>query len=221
MCGRYSLVESPVVKALMSSVGLADTVNLRFSQDCAPGNLVSIIVEESGERRVKDAIWHLYLNYLNGEWKLDKRYWSINSRYDKLPKKWEYRHSRCLIPATAFVESQKGRAPHLLEFGKAFVFGGLKKEWHDQESGSSATSTSIITLPGHDKLVNIHESAFPLILDDEDKHTIDAWLDPGFQDIRAFDDLLKPRIRWNMKATPINKASQKIPAGESFKIAAD
>lgn len=206
----------------MLSIGLPpDTVGLKFGIH-SPGSMVSIVSEFTGERRIHDAKWHLYLIYQNGEWKLMPKYWSINTRADKLAKKSEYRHSRCLIPATAFVESQNGKHPHLLEFiDRAFVFGGLMKQWHDKASGNDILSCSIITLPGHEKLADIHEKSLPLILDNEDTETINAWLDPGFSNTQAFADLLNARLRWDMQATPIDKSTKQHPIAKPFIIKKD
>ena len=220
MCGRYNVIDSPEVKTLMDVLRI-QLGNMRYSPDCAPNNELSIIVDRDGGRQIIDSRWHLFQVYNNG-WKMHPKYWSINTRYDKLPKRPEYKRSRCLIPASKFVESQEGKNPHLLEFkDRAFVFGGLYKYWVDKETGDSVISNSLITLPGHPKLANIHKQAFPLIMDVEDTETIDKWLDPEFKDVDTFNELLEPVIRWDMIATPINKSSQKVSIGESFVIPAD
>lgn len=222
MCGLFNLHDNPAVRALMLSIGLPpDTVGLKFGIH-SPGDKVSIVSEFFGERQLLEAKWHLYLVHQDGEWKFMPKYWSINTRADKLAKKAEYRHARILIPATAFVESQNGKHPHLLEFvDRAFVFGGLMKHWRDKASGDEILSCSIITLPGHEKLANIHEKSLPLILDHEDTASIDAWLDPQFTDTDAFADLLNTRLRWDMRATPINKSTKQEPIAKPFIIKKD
>ena len=212
MCGRFNLTESPLVQALLIELGLEDLVDverMRFNDDCAPLNPISIVTHQG----IEDAIWHLYLIPENGKWKPKPKNWSINSRADKLHRRPEYRTQRCLIPATGFVESQSGKYPHQLEFpGKGFFFGGLYKRYEDAEAGP-ITSTTIITLPGHHKLEHIHRKAFPLIMPTDSK-VISKWLDPEFGNTHAFEDLLTPNIRWNMTATPIDKASTKVKIGE-------
>ncbi len=220
MCGRYNVIDSPEVHKLLDVLGVRPGT-MRYREDCAPNNELSIIVERNGERQLINSRWHLFQVYDNG-WKMHPEYWSINTRYDKLPGRPEYKRSRCLIPASKFVESQRGQNPHLLEFkDRAIVFGGLYKYWVDNETGDSVISNSLITLPGHPKLENIHKQAFPLIMDTEDTEMIDKWLDPDYQDVDSFNDLLEPVIRWDMTATPVNKSSQKVPVRTSFVIAAD
>lgn len=224
MCGRYNLLDSPAVQTLLIESGLNDLVNwrnLRFNPDCAPVSPVSIITQ-STQIRIEEAIWHLYLTLDKDttSWIPTPKYFSINSRSDKLHSRPEWRSQRCLIPATAFVESQNGRSPHLLEFpDRAFFFGGLYKRYDDSEAGP-VTSTTIITLPGHRKIKHINEKAFPLILPD-DPDVITKWLDPNFFNTTEFSSLLMPNIRWPMTATPIEKASEKNRIGASEPIQPD
>ncbi len=167
--------------------------------------------------QVKDATWWLYLKQTDAGLKPHPDYFSVNTNYAKLTRKPEYKTSRCIIPASAFVESQDGKNPHLLEpaDGSAIAFGGLWKEWLDKVSGELVWSASIITLPGHPVLENIHRKSMPLWLPET---VYGAWLDPSNKDITSFSPLLEPALRVDLKATPINKAPLKQPVGESFII---
>ncbi len=104
---------------------------LRYGNDFGPGSTISIVVERDNTRQARDAIWWLYLQQTGQGLKPHKDYFSVNTRYDKLPKKAEYRKSRCIVPATAFVESQDGKRPHLLEpaHGNRHDAGSTKVEW--------------------------------------------------------------------------------------------
>lgn len=213
MCGRYNIIDSPAVQALLTQVGIdIDPRHLRMNNDCAPMQPVQIVRNIGMGAELVDAIWHFYLVADGDRWKPRPKAWSINSRSDKLDTRPEYKTQRCLLPATGFVESQSGKRPHLLRFpGRAFFFGGLYKEYHHPTAGS-VTSTTIITLPGHAKIEHIHRQAFPLILPDTPE-VIQHWLDPEFKDTQAFTDLLTPVIRWEMTAELIDKASTKRPLG--------
>ena len=56
MCGRYNIVDSLEVRALLTMLGVDLGKGFRFSPDIAPGATVSIIREVDGERIVSDAI---------------------------------------------------------------------------------------------------------------------------------------------------------------------
>ena len=110
MCGRFNLIDSPEVRSLCDSLGV-QIPNSCISQDIAPGGQIAVIYESrSGlakKRRVSQAIWWLFLD--RKTLKPDYRYASFNSRSDKLHKPQgisyiPYRESRCIIPASAFVE---------------------------------------------------------------------------------------------------------------------
>lgn len=216
MCTNFALIKSNGAADLTRRLGVDDN-QLRYNRDIRPGSRISIVVERDGERSVKDATWWLYLKQTDTGLKPHPDYFSVNTNYAKLERKAEYRTSRCIIPASAFVESQGGKNPHLLEpaDGSAIAFGGLWKEWLDKVSGELVWSASIITLPGHPALENIHRKSTPLWLPDS---AYGPWLDPSNQQISSFALLLEPALRVNLKATPINKATQKQPVGDSFII---
>ncbi len=121
------------------------------------------------------------------------------------------------MPATAFVESQDGKNPHLLEpaDGSAIAFGGLYKEWADKVTGEVMYSASIITLKGLPALKDIHRKSVPLWLPDD---AFEQWLDSDVTDTAVFDELLLPALRTPLKATPIDKTMSKIPVGPPVEI---
>lgn len=90
----------------------------------------------------------------------------------------------------------------------------------NQETGETATGTSIITLPPPPEWKAIHPKSMPLLLPIKDKPTLDAWLDPEIQDVERFDWLLQPQIRVDQVLTPIGRPSQWDEQGEPFRIQA-
>lgn len=216
MCTNFVLIKRDGTATLADRL-MVDQDEFLFSRDIAPGAKISVVVERDGRRQVKTAIWWFYLQQSETGFKPHKNYFSVNTNYAKLKKRPEYRLSRCIIPATGFVESQDGKRPHLLltKDGTAIAFGGLWKEWIDEASGEVTCSASIITLPGHPALENIHRKSTPLWLPDE---AYDQWLDPNITDTTVFDDLLKPALRTDLTATPIDKARSKQPIAEPFTI---
>jgi putative SOS response-associated peptidase YedK len=223
MCGRYKAGKTPGLIALAETLDVS-LDGFLFNDDCCPAAPISIIVEPEGERSVKDAIWHLYLEQTDKGLKAHKKYFSINTRYDKLNKKLEYKASRCIILATAFVESKESSSPYLLSpaDGRALAFGGLYKTWVDKTTGEIVHSASMITVPGHPAplMQNIHDKAFPLWLP-YDTSVMERWLNYGVNETAEFDCLLTPRLHTDLKAVPIDKASKKNPVGDPIFIPAD
>lgn len=221
MCGRYNVIDSPEVRQLMDSVGV-ELGNMHWSRDVSPASRISIVRETEQGRELHDAIWWLLLDR---DTLKPSKYTSFNTRSDKLntPRSAgyrSYRQSRCIIPASAFIEGLGDKQTyHKIELdGQAIAFGGLYQEYLNRETGETATGASIITLPPPPQWKAIHPKSMPLLLPTEDVATLDAWLDPDVQDVERFDWLLKPQIRVDQLLTPINKPSQWDEKGDTFRI---
>lgn len=213
MCGRMNLIDSPEIQYLMEVLGV-ELYPIHNKPDIAPGSIIQIIHERDGERRLSDAIWWLFLD--STTLKPNYKYSSFNSRSDKLNSKSAiaykpYRESRCIIPASAFVEGLGDKKTyHKISIeGSAIAFGGLYKEFIDPTTGESVYSASVITLPPPlPEWEDIHPKSMPLILPFENKEIIDQWLDPSFSDVDQFSDLLEPKIQGTQRITKIAKASK-------------
>jgi putative SOS response-associated peptidase YedK len=220
MCTNFALIKTDGTAELASRL-LVDAAAFRYHNDFRPGSTISIVTSgvagETQQRQVLSATWWLYLKQTDAGLKPHRDYFSVNTNYRKLPNKPEYRTSRCIVPASAFVESQAGKRPHLLtpSGGSGIAFGGLYKEWTDRTTGEIVWSASIITLPGHPALENIHRKSTPLWLPAD---AYDSWLSPHVTDTSVFDELLKPALQTDLVATPIDKAGSKQPIAESFTI---
>lgn len=216
MCVEYSHTKIKGTQLFTKRLGL-DVDAFRFGPSFGPGSTISIVTGGQDDNMVRDAIWWLYLEQTDSGLKPHKKYFSVNTRYDKLEKKPEYKTHRCIVPASAIVESQDGKNPHLLEpaDGSVMALGGLWKEWVDKVSGEVVNSASVITVPGHPALEDIHRKSMPLWLPED---AFDQWLDPGMTDIRVFGDLLQADFQEDLKATPIDRARQKNPIGKPFII---
>jgi len=218
MCGRFNLL--PDSKTASLSSRLQARGELRYAPDLAPGAQVSII-HGAPERRISTATWWLLLDPDTG--KPNYRYPSFNSRYDKLntPRSlaWQpYRHSRCIIPASAFVEGLGDQQTyHKIELeDRALAFGGLFRTLIKPDTGELVYSTSIITLPPLDKWRRIHPKSMPLLLDVENDALVERWLDPAFTRVDAFAALLHPVLQWPQRITPIDRPGKWNPVGDSF-----
>lgn len=216
MCTNFAVIKRPGITTLAHRLKVNEQEFI-YSPDFRPGATISMVVERGGERHVRPAIWWLYLQQTDSGLKPHRDYFSVNTNHAKLDKKPEYKASRCIIPATSFVESQDGKHPHLLEpaDGSAIAFGGLWKEWTDKVTGDKLWSASIITLPGHPALAGIHRKSTPLWLPED---AYDPWLSESVTDTAIFNDLLRPALRADLMATPIDKASRKNPVGPVISI---
>lgn len=232
MCGRFNLIDSPEIQWLCETLGIslhgspAGSIDHFAQGDIAPGSHIVIIHETAGERRVSEAIWWLFLD--PESLKPNYKYASFNSRSDKLDNKRgisyrPYRESRCIIPASAFVEGLGDKKTyHMIELAdSAIAFGGLYKAHLNQATGEMVYSASIITLPPLSPQWDaIHPKSMPLMLDFENKALVDKWLDPEFHDVEEFAELLQPKVQKTMKVTRIGKPSKWDPIEDSFLIVA-
>jgi putative SOS response-associated peptidase YedK len=222
MCGRYKLTPGTDLEELLAFLNAEGEP--RYSEDVSPGSTISIIREKDGRRTVEDAKWWLLLMLPDLK---PAKLACFNSRYDKLnvPKSLAYlpyRKSRCLIPASAFIETagDKGsKTAHMIEEpGRLITFGGLYKTWLNRETGELINSASIITLPPVPGWENIHPKSMPMLLDYTNKGLIDKWLDPDFDKVEEFEPLLESKIIRTQRVTPIGKVSQWNAIGDSFEI---
>lgn len=213
MCGRMNVIDSPEVRYLMEILGV-ELYPLHDKPDIAPGSVIQIIHQRDGKRLVSDAIWWLFLD--PATLKPNYKYASFNSRSDKLNNNRAiaykpYRQSRCIIPASAFVEGLGDKKTyHKISLeDSAIAFGGLYKEYIHQETGESVYSASVITLPPLlPEWENIHPKSMPLMLPYENKDIIDKWLNPDFHNTDEFDYLLEPIVNRPQRVCKIAKASK-------------
>lgn len=223
MCGRIRLKRYDVLDAMMHDLGAHG--DLIYNDDRAPTQTISIIRQrEDGERVAEPATWWLLLELPDLK---PSKLTCFNSRYDKLnlPKSLAYapyRKSRCLIPATEFIETAgdpKAKIKHMIdEPGRALTFGGLYKTWLNRKTGELRHSASIITLPPVKGWEDIHPKSMPMLLDYKDTDLMAKWLDPSFDSVHEFDHLLQSKIVRTQRVTPIGMVSKWNAVGESFEI---
>ena len=216
MCGRLNVIDDPGVRELCEELqNKLLPYRQIFSRFIRAANQVSIVRQKDGVRRMDNATWWLLLEPSITGFKPSK-YTSFNTRYDKLNVKGSagyqaYRHSRCVIPAKGFGETEylNNKPLHyhdLVAKDGAILLGGLCREWINKDSGDTALSCSVITLPPHPKLMHIHSKASPLLLP-LDMALVNRWLDENITDPREFESLLQPHIPYDLMAIQIDKPS--------------
>ncbi|MDX1538306.1 SOS response-associated peptidase family protein [Arsukibacterium sp.] len=230
MCGRLNVIDDPGVielcEGLQISLFADQPIFSRFIRATQP---VSIVRQQQGVRRMDTATWWLLLDKTDTGFKPSK-YTSFNTRCDKLNVKnsagyLAFRHSRCVIPVKGFGESEyvNGKPLHyhdMVAKHGGLLMGGLCREWFNSETGESALSCSVITLPPHPKLKNIHSKSMPMILPPQ-SDLVNAWLNENITSPTMFDDLLKPRIPVNLIAQQIDKPGIHQSVAPEFEISAD
>ena len=231
MCGRLNVTDDPAVRALCEMLGINTwSEPPLFKRYVGAASPVSFIRETEQGRKLDDAIWWLLLDSTETGFKPSK-YTSFNTRYDKLnvPRSagfQPFRKSRCIIPAKGFGESEfkNKRRVHCHDMEAvdgAIAFGGLYREWLNKNTGETTFSCSVITLPPHPKLANIHSKSIPLMLP-QSPDVLNAWLDPNLHDPRIFEDLLEPTLRHDLAVQQIEKPSDyENVIGEPFVINKD
>ncbi|MDX5406281.1 MAG: SOS response-associated peptidase [Chromatiaceae bacterium] len=230
MCGRLNVIDDPGVKELCEGLQIQLFPDHQiFSRFIRATNQVSIVWQKDGIRRMDNAIWWLLLEPSDTGFKPSK-YTSFNTRYDKLNVKGSagyqaYRQSRCIIPAKGFGETEYvDNKPlcyyDLIAKDGAILMGGLCREWLNKNTGETALSCSVITLPPHPKLMHIHSKASPLLLP-LDTDLINRWLDESITDTDEFTPLLQPHIPYDLLAQQIDKPSTYQPIADQFTIFSD
>lgn len=225
MCGRFNVIDSPEVQALMRVLNIRFR-HPRFAFDVAPGATISIVHDSAVGHVLSDAIWWLLLDAKT--LKPNYQYASFNSRWDKFHVKnslayHPYRTSRCIIPASAFIEGLgDNKTYHKIELvDSAIAFGGLYRHYVNQETGESVYATSIITLGPVAKWSQVHPKSHPLILPADKPDVLNAWLDRNNTDVSQFEPLLESRICYAERITPIGKPSKWDEQGPSWVIPAE
>lgn len=220
MCGRFTVNDDPFLTSLCETLQIPLEL-IRKSDDVAPGATISIIREQNHHRLVSSATWWLFLD--RHSLKPNYKYASFNSRSDKLHQLKSlayqpYRQSRCIIPASSFVEGlgDKKNYFQLQPESSAIAFGGLYKEWLNHDTGEILFSSSIITLPPCEQLKDVHPKSMPLMLPLDNQAIIDSWLDPHQNQVELFEPFLLPCIHENLVITPIDRPSKKNPIGKPF-----
>jgi len=225
VCGRFNLNDSPELEQFCQAMGI-ETLEHHKRPDIAPGSAIAIVHSLGNIRQASSAIWWLLLkdktllpNY---------RYASFNSRSDKLFTEGSasylpFRESRCIIPATAFIEGLGDKKTYYkieLEHS-AIAFGGLFKEYLNRSTGDKVYSASIITCaPRVAAWKDIHPQSMPLMIDITNQELTKKWLDVTFDDVKEFKPFFERERATRMKVTQIDRPSKWNPIAKSFVVEA-
>lgn len=217
MCGAFILNENAALAKLVESLNIPVPSARGILLPTQPIHVVRD--DKQGDRCLLEARWWLLLGK---DGKPDQRYATFNSRSTKLYTspltKGLYTHSRCIIPATGFIEGQDGHYHMLERPDQGIAFGGLLREI--EIDGKTHRSASIITCPGNAQLDTIHRKSIPLLLPVENTELIDDWLSPALTDTQRFDHLLDGSLHHALDAYPIQGARDLTVSGKYKRLQA-
>jgi putative SOS response-associated peptidase YedK len=99
---------------------------------------------------------------------------------------------RCIVPADGFYEwkrTGKTKQPFCFEVrdSELFGFAGLWERWKDP-AGTWVKTCTILTTTPNAVTASVHDR-MPVILNPD---SYDLWLDPGFTNVAAASEMLKP-----------------------------
>jgi putative SOS response-associated peptidase YedK len=205
MCGRYRLSRrKQIIEEHFDSVSDEEDWSPRYN--IAPTQPVPIIRQHPKEppRELSLVAWGLIPSWAKDASGAARM---INARSETaatLPAfRDAFKSRRCLIPADGFYEWQrlgKIKQPFCFEVedGKLFAFAGLWERWKNP-SGQWMKTCSILTTTANAVTSPVHDR-MPVILNPD---AYDLWLDPGFTDVAAASELLKPYDARLMRSYPV------------------
>lgn len=225
MCGAFQQFPGDGILAMLNLYGVEEPFESLGT--VRPASKIQIVVgsEDAGQHRLEPATWWLLLekhkNESGFQWKPNQKYKTFNTRSEGLLEsrlaKRPYLNTRCLIPASAFMESNSGNYHHITNKERAIAFGGLYKEY-ENDDGSLTYAASIITLPAPEAFSDVHHRV-PLMLDHANQKNVTNWLHKGFMPKQDFD--LQPGLTAPLQVTPSEKYWTFEPKGETRELAWD
>jgi putative SOS response-associated peptidase YedK len=206
MCGRYRLSrrKQPVAE-YFDTVPEDAEWNPRYN--IAPTQPVPIIRQHPNEPRRELSLvrWGLIPSWAEDA---SGSAGMINARSESAAIKPAFRDAlksrRCMVPADGFYEwsrAGKTKQPYCFEVndGELFAFAGLWERWKDQ-NGNWIKSCAILTTTPNAVTAAVHDR-MPVILYPDN---YDLWLDPGFTEVSAVSELLKPYDARMMRSYPVS-----------------
>lgn len=219
MCGRYNVIDSPEVQALMEHLSLPG-LTPKPQHNVPPGGIGEFVVEAAGDRYLLPGTWSLLIEQRpDGHgYRPNPKFNTFNARSDRLTSSplWKkvYPSKRCVVPVSAFHEWQGKQVYNIYPEGEATALAGLWQSWHFGDD--QVNSFTVITLPPHPRFSHIHPKSIPLMLRPEQ---FDLWLDPDFYHTDAFADLMASHISAPLVCEPV-RSTHDLEVVEAVEIVA-
>jgi putative SOS response-associated peptidase YedK len=206
MCGRYRLSRrKQIIEEHFDNVSSEEDWSPRYN--VAPTQPVPIIRQHPKEPRRELSVvrWGLIPSWAKDA---SGAAGMINARSESAATKPAFRDAlksrRCIVPADGFYEwsrAGKTKQPYCFEVneGELFAFAGLWERWKDP-SGNWIRTCAILTTTPNSMTSAVHDR-MPVILKPDD---YDLWLDPGFTEVAAVTEMLKPYDARQMRSYPVS-----------------
>ena len=186
MCGRYILKGVDELDERFAITIPRPDLAARYN--VAPGQLLTVIVEEDGERRIELMRWGLV-----PPWSKDGKGF-INARAETAAEKPTFREPlrkrRCLVPADGYYEWQagpRGKTPHAigLNDGGLFAMAGVWSRGRTAD-GAPEDSFAILTTAANTLTAPIHDRMPVILRPGDETHWLNA------PQVAALQPLLAP-----------------------------
>jgi putative SOS response-associated peptidase YedK len=177
--------------------------------------VLAVRAGKHGGRELTALRWGLIPSWSKGP---DNRFSMINARAETVASKPAYRSAfrrrRCLIPAEGFYEWRTvggapapGRRPEAKQpyfihrrDGEPILLAGLWECWRPDVGGPVQSCTIVVT-DASQSIAAIHDR-MPVVLAPD---AVEAWLDPGNEDIEALQALLRPAPGADWALDPVSR----------------
>jgi putative SOS response-associated peptidase YedK len=212
MCGRYRLSRRAEILASYFYAQY-DGMDWEARYNIAPTQTVPVIRQDLNTpvRRASFMRWGLVPSWARA---VSVGASMINARSETAREKPAFKEllqrRRCLIPADAFYEWKKvgkSKQPFCFEMTKRepFAFAGLWDSWRTPEGTALETCTILTTTPNR-LLAEVHDR-MPVILP---AASYDLWLDPGFREVAAVSEMLRPFDTDLMRRYPVSECVNSV-----------
>ena len=207
MCGRYQLITEFKDLPDLLKKDIPRGLSERYERQVLiqPGSPI-LVLKNEGKTKTSIMLWGFI-----SEWTKDpfdkSRPKPFNARSESVEEKklfsGSWRHKRCLIPASGFLE--KGQLIARKD-SKTFWLAGLWSRWMSQE-GSELESCCVLTTEPNDLVKRFHKR-MPVIIPNGLE---EEWISPvkNAEDLKALKPLMNKWDPEEWTADPINKPNAK------------
>jgi len=202
LCGRYNVIDDPLLRELMRELGVADVPATMVN--VAPTETVPIVVATAAGRQLRYMRWWLTPSWSDGP---STRYSMFNAKSETVAASRAFRNPfrrhRGIVPASSFIEwhtTPQGKQPWLIKPGSgAFAFAAIWDHW--ERDGVVLESCALLTTAAVPGFARIHHR-MPVMLGPED---FGAWLDP-LAEIADPAHFFTPRLPAPVTIAPLDRA---------------
>lgn len=201
MCGRFNVIDSPGLQALLHDLGI--DLKLPSRPNIAPTEAVGLVRAGQSGNQMDAARWWLTPSWAPA---VDQKYSMFNARSETLSTsrafKTPFKRQRGIVPISSFIEwrSEQGvKQPWLISSDSgAFAVAALWDVWNGD--GSELLSCTLVTTAAAPVFEPWHKR-MPVVLDAEEQA---RWLDNS-QAIPANDPIFRGELKTDWRLAPLSR----------------